>query len=101
MAVVFVLELDGVSKEQYEAVMAPGALDLPSPGNPDPGEKWPDGIIAHFAGPSESGWRVVDVWESEEAFGKFQAERLGAAMQVAQVAPPNFTTFELYNSHIA
>ena len=29
---------------------------------------WPvDGLIFHAAGQSESGFRVVDVWESEEA----------------------------------
>jgi hypothetical protein len=27
--------------------------------------------LAHAAGESESGFRVVDVWESEEAFGRF------------------------------
>ena len=33
---------------------------------------WPvDGILFHAAGPTEGGWRVVDVWESEEAFESF------------------------------
>ena len=34
---------------------------------------WPvDGLLVHAAGQSESGFRVVDVWESEEA-----VQRLG------------------------
>jgi hypothetical protein len=35
---------------------------------------WPvEGLLAHAAGDGESGFRVVDVWESEEAFGRFGA----------------------------
>jgi hypothetical protein len=29
------------------------------------------GLLAHAAGEGEGGFRVVDVWESEEAFGRF------------------------------
>ena len=29
------------------------------------------GILSHAAGPTDDGWRVVDVWESEEAFQRF------------------------------
>jgi hypothetical protein len=33
---------------------------------------WPvEGLLAHIAGQGESGFRVVDVWESEEAFKRF------------------------------
>ena len=39
---------------------------------------WPaEGILFHTAGQGENGFRVVDVWESEEAFGRF-GEVLGA-----------------------
>jgi hypothetical protein len=39
-----------------------------------------EGILVHVAGPGKSGFRVVDVWESEEAFGRF-AERLGPILE--------------------
>lgn len=29
------------------------------------------GLLAHIAGQADSGFRVIDVWESEEAFGRF------------------------------
>ena len=29
------------------------------------------GILSHAAGPTDNGFRVVDVWESEEAFQRF------------------------------
>ena len=33
---------------------------------------WPvEGILSHTAGPTDDGWRVVDVWKSEEAFRAF------------------------------
>jgi hypothetical protein len=37
---------------------------------------WPvERVLAHLAGPIPDGWLVVDVWESEAAFGRF-AEQL-------------------------
>src|SRR5438309_7731929 len=33
-------------------------------------------------------WRVVDVWESEEALDKFFQEKLGQALQEAGLATP-------------
>jgi len=42
---------------------------------------WPtDGILLHIAGPTEDGWRVIDVWESEEAFQRF-GEVIGPILQ--------------------
>ena len=33
---------------------------------------WPvEGLLAHVAGQGAKGFRVVDVWESEEAFQRF------------------------------
>ncbi len=33
---------------------------------------WPvEGLLAHIAGQGEHGFRVVDVWESDEAFQRF------------------------------
>lgn len=65
-----------------------------------PGEKWPEGILGHYAGPSDAGWTVVDIWESDEAFEKFKAVRLGAAMAANNLPEPTVTRFELYNSYV-
>jgi hypothetical protein len=48
------------------------------------------GLIAHVSGPTTGGWRIIDVWESEDDFNRFQAERLNPALQVARrgVASP-------------
>jgi hypothetical protein len=50
--------------------------------------------VAHVAGPTpDGGWRVVDVWESEEALGRFRQklmpllERVGIPGVAPQVLP--------------
>ena len=67
MAVVVVFQ--GVTQEQYEESvrrLAGGKSQLESPSD------WPvEGLLAHVAGQAASGFRVVDVWESEEAFARF------------------------------
>jgi hypothetical protein len=33
---------------------------------------WPvKGVLAHIAGPTPGGWRVIDVWQSRAAFNRF------------------------------
>ena len=36
----------------------------------------PPGLIVHAAGPTDEGFRIIEVWESEEAWRRFAAERL-------------------------
>jgi hypothetical protein len=55
------------------------------------------GLVAHVSGPSEAGWRIVDVWESEEDYQRFRAERLIPALQIAtQGTPPPRRPFDVY-----
>jgi quinol monooxygenase YgiN len=41
----------------------------------------PEGNIVHTAGEGPNGFRVVDVWESQEAFETFMNEKIMPAMQ--------------------
>lgn len=51
----------------------------------------PAGLIVHTGGPVGDGeLRVIDVWESTEAFETFAAERLGPT--IAQVMGPDAPT---------
>ena len=44
------------------------------------------GFISHAGGPNPSGgWRVVEVWESQEAVDRFFQETLGQALQKANI----------------
>jgi hypothetical protein len=50
-------------------------------------------IVCHVAGPTpDGGWRVVDVWESEEALGHFRQRLMPLLEQVGipAVAPQVF-----------
>jgi hypothetical protein len=56
---------------------------------------WPvPGILVHIAGQSPGGFRVVDVWESEEACNSF-GEVLGPILQEVGVSDPP----EIYPAH--
>ena len=61
-----------------------------------PGNSPAAGMLYHAGGPSENGWCVVEVWESKEAAQRFFDERLGRALQKAQISvQPRF--FEVVN----
>lgn len=77
MPVLMVHESPGVTREQYEQV---GARLTDGRGLNSLSD-WPvDGILSHAAGPTDDGWRVIDVWESEEAFQRF-GEVIGPILQ--------------------
>ncbi len=66
MAVGILLEFPGVTREQYEQL----AHDVSLSGSPE-------GALIHVCGPTaDGGWRIVDVWESREAFERFANELL-------------------------
>ena len=68
MAIIMDFEqFDGRPTDAYDAVMED--MDL--------GGVLPAGALRHVAGPTEKGLRVVDVWESMDAFGRFAAEKIG------------------------
>lgn len=59
------------SQEDYEAVT----------GKVMPDGVLPDGCQVHIAGPVEQGWRVITVWDSQEAFDRFREEQLLPAVR--------------------
>ena len=50
----------------------------------------PEGLILHAAGPTEEGFRIIAVWESEEAWQRFLADRLGEDVESTSQIPPVF-----------
>ena len=65
MPVLMVQDASGGTREQYEEVCS----RLSGGGGLNSLSDWPtDGILSHAAGPTDDGWGIVDVWESEEAF---------------------------------
>jgi heme-degrading monooxygenase HmoA len=79
MAVGMLIQFPGETTDFYDSVMT--NLDW---GNvPDP-----PGFVSHYAGTGPDGLVVFDIWESEEAFGNFVHERLGAAIGAASGGKP-------------
>jgi hypothetical protein len=64
-------------------------------------EPVPVGLILHVAGPTAEGVRVIDIWESEQAWQRFRAERLAPAIAaLGGPACPESTFRDLHPEHI-
>ena len=91
MAVVLVHQGPDVTRSSYEQVVRSmtGKDRAESPSD------WPvEGLLVHAAGEGPNGFRVVDVWESEEAAQRF-GEKLAPHLQEAGItAQP-----EVYPAH--
>jgi hypothetical protein len=86
-----VLIVEGVQQEMYEEsirrLMGKERAESPS--------DWPvDGLLAHVTGQGEKGFRVVDVWESQEALDKFAAVLMPVLEEIGMDANP-----EIYPTH--
>jgi hypothetical protein len=60
----------------------------------------PQGALARFSGPIAGGWRVVSVWESQEAFEAFRRERMEPAFQKAGLPMPQLQSWTVDNLFI-
>src|SRR5204863_8812175 len=49
-------------------------------------EDAPEGLIQHVAASDGNSLLIVDVWESEDAFGRFYEQRLGPALEQTGIA---------------
>jgi hypothetical protein len=48
-----------------------------------------EGQVGHVSGPTETGWRIIDIWESQAAFERFRDSVMlpALARAGAQMAP--------------
>jgi hypothetical protein len=92
MPVVALFQSPSLTQEKYEQSVAKvtgGKTRVESPAD------WPvDGLLAHIAGQSPSGFRVVDVWESEEAAQLFAEKLIPILRDVGVEGEP-----EVYPTH--
>ena len=69
MPVILVHEGPTLTRERYEEAVrrvTGGTTPMRTPAD------WPvEGLLVHAAGQGKNGFRVVDLWESEEAAGRF------------------------------
>jgi hypothetical protein len=91
MAVVLVHQGPSVTKEAYEQVVS-NTMGKNLPESP---EDWPvEGLLVHIAGEGPNGWRVVDVWVSEDAARRF-GDALAPHLEQAGITDEP----ELYPAH--
>jgi heme-degrading monooxygenase HmoA len=87
MAIAILSHTPGGTKEQYEQVLRETGMS---------GSTLAPGNLVRFAGPSEDGWLVVTVWESQEAFDKQWNEKILAARQKAGLGAPKNTVVQVH-----
>ncbi len=91
MGTVMLMEWPGVTQEQYNRLISDVGLDA----NPTAG------LILHVSGFSEGALRVLDIWDSPQAFERFQKDRLMAAVQNAGISgPPKVQFFPVHNIYV-
>jgi len=92
MAVVGVFQSPTLTQEQYEETirrLTGGKDRMESPSD------WPvPGLLVHIAGQGDSGFRVVDVWESQEAFDSFGEKLMPVLRELGIEVRP-----EIYQAH--
>jgi len=82
MAYAIVIRFTGVNESHYWAVNAKLGINRDGTG------AWPEGVLAHSAGPTSDGWVVVERWVSKAAQQAFMAARLGPALGAVGVPAP-------------
>jgi len=92
MAVVGVFQSPTLTQEQYDETirrLTGGKDRMESPSD------WPvPGLLVHIAGQGDSGFRVVDVWESQEAFDSFGEKLMPVLQELGIEVRP-----EIYQAH--
>jgi hypothetical protein len=89
MAVAMIVDNPEGSQEAYERIRALLGVEQPAGG------------ICHLAGPApDGGWRVIEVWESEEDAQRFAKERLAPAAEAVGTPPPPSPTLWPLHSYL-
>src|SRR3954454_17715522 len=85
MATAYVMDFETGDSAAYDAVME--EMDLRG--------ELPQGALFHGAGPTDTGWRVIDVWDDADAFDRFAAEKLVPITPKHGFAPPQMQVLEV------
>jgi hypothetical protein len=92
MPIVAVFQSPSLTQERYEESvrrLTGGKSRLDSPAD------WPvEGLLAHIAGAADGGFRVVDVWQSEDAFRRFGETLMPILQEIGVEGQP-----EIYPAH--
>ena len=63
-------------------------------------EERPRGLLIHVAGPTDEGFRIVEIWESEAAYGAFAHDLEAALRSVDPQVAPRAVVRDLRGAHV-
>ena len=90
MAVAVQIDFPGGTLEQYDQVIEKMGFEKQGAGGP--------GGLFHWVRKTDDGIRVIDVWESADAFQAFADAKIGPITQEVGVpGPPQIQMFEVHN----
>lgn len=94
MAVCLMVDNPRESREQFETVMQHLSETGPVP---------PVGASLLVAGPTDAGWRVISIWDSQDALQSFFTQRLAPAYGKAGLSLEGITrsVFEVHTQAVA
>jgi hypothetical protein len=91
MAVAVELDFEGATLEQYDQILEKMGLE--------PGGDTPPEAVFHWVAETDNGIKVVDVWETREAFDRFAEEQIGPySAEVGLPNPPQTRHHEIHNT---
>jgi hypothetical protein len=90
MAVAIVMDWAEGTLEQYDEII--GKMGF------EPGGTGPPSSVFHWVAKNGDGIRVVDVWETREAFDAFAQDQIGPLTQEAGLGEPQMAFFEVHNT---
>jgi hypothetical protein len=92
MPVAVEMNFSGATTDQYDQILNRMGLT--------PGGSTPPGAISHWVAKTEDGLRVVDVWESQEAFDSYAQEKIMPYSRDAGIEGMPETTFYEVHSYL-
>jgi hypothetical protein len=89
MAVAIEMEFAGATLDQYDQVIEKMGFTPRGEGAPE--------ALFHWVAETDGGIKVVDVWQSREAFDRFAEEQIGPYTAEVGIQPPSMTFHELHS----
>jgi quinol monooxygenase YgiN len=87
MAFGITFDIPGMMVEQYNRLVP--RLNAMTKGQP--------GFLVHISGPTETGYRVTEVWESQADQQRFSTDHVAPIFQEERVPPATVQTFSVEN----
>ena len=92
MAIAVIGEIPGGNAEMDDRLMRSMGASADNP---------PAGAVVRLAGPTDGGWRIISVWESEDAWNAFRQDKLEPSFREMGQQMPPVQLWELHDVRLA